>query len=80
MVRDAAVLTMETDGEITGLLACIIANGEARSETERILGIRSALRKTLPDYMLPRHYRFLAEFPMTINGKVDRRALAANAK
>ena len=76
-VRDATVLTIETDGEVTGLTACIIARGEAGSETERILSIRSALRKKLPDYMLPRHYRFLEEFPMTINGKVDRRALTA---
>jgi D-alanine--poly(phosphoribitol) ligase subunit 1 len=75
-VRDAVVLTNLENNEITSLTACIIPLGEAGSDTERILTIRGALRKKLPDYMLPRHYRFFPEFPMTINGKVDRRKLA----
>ena len=33
--------------------------------------IQDELRKFLPDYMVPRYYVFLKEFPRNINGKVD---------
>ncbi len=75
-VRDAVVLTNLEDGAVTSLTACVIYIGEVSNQTERILTLRGALRKKLPDYMLPRNFRFLEEFPMTINGKVDRRKLA----
>jgi amino acid adenylation domain-containing protein len=34
-------------------------------------------RETMPDYMVPRDVRVLAELPVTTNGKTDRAALAA---
>ncbi|MFF7061853.1 non-ribosomal peptide synthase/polyketide synthase [Pseudomonas sp. NPDC008258] len=37
--------------------------------------IRSDLKNQLPDYMIPAHMLFLAGFPLTPNGKLDRRAL-----
>mgnify|MGYP003350787125 CR=1 FL=1 len=39
--------------------------------------LRSRLRTTLPDYMLPQHFVPLSKLPLTPNGKVDRKSLPA---
>ena len=46
----------------------------AELDTEAML---SALALQMPDYMLPAHILPLAEFPLTPNGKLDRKALRA---
>ena len=38
--------------------------------------LRSQLGRRLPAYMLPRKFHFMEAFPMTANGKADRRKLA----
>jgi len=38
--------------------------------------VREALRRTLPDYMVPMGFVVIAEMPLTPNGKLDTRALA----
>jgi amino acid adenylation domain-containing protein len=40
-------------------------------------GITAALKQSLPDFMVPEHVEFLDEFPLTGNGKVDRKRLPA---
>ena len=40
-------------------------------------GIRAYLKAALPDYMVPAELRILPDFPLTPNGKVDRKALLA---
>jgi amino acid adenylation domain-containing protein len=37
--------------------------------------VRERLRASLPSYMLPRRFVTLEEFPLTTNGKIDRRAV-----
>jgi natural product biosynthesis luciferase-like monooxygenase protein len=44
-------------------------------ETAAISELREALEKKLPDYMMPSVFVFLDEFPLTPNGKVDRKRL-----
>ena len=39
--------------------------------------LREALRRRLPEYMLPQHFEWLEQMPQTPNGKIDRRALPA---
>ncbi|MGE5437121.1 MAG: non-ribosomal peptide synthetase [Syntrophothermus sp.] len=40
-----------------------------------ISNIKNHLKNSLPDYMIPTSYSFIQEFPLTPNGKVDRKAL-----
>jgi aspartate racemase len=37
--------------------------------------LKSLLKQSLPDYMVPSYFLFVDEFPLTTNGKIDRRAL-----
>ncbi|WP_346656797.1 non-ribosomal peptide synthase/polyketide synthase [Pseudomonas sp. SWRI18] len=37
--------------------------------------LRRALKARLPDYMMPAHFMFLAQMPLTPNGKLDRKGL-----
>jgi acyl-coenzyme A synthetase/AMP-(fatty) acid ligase/acyl carrier protein len=52
------------------LVAYVVAN----DDTEEA-GLRKHVRRTLPDYMLPAQFAFVASIPLTANGKIDRSAL-----
>jgi amino acid adenylation domain-containing protein len=64
-VRDCLVMAVGT-GADKSLCAYVI--GEVNAE---------ALSKELPAYMIPSHYVQLDKFPLTANGKIDRKALPA---
>lgn len=72
-VRDAFVCAQATeDGEGQELLAYAVL--EAGSRLTR-LDLKRELDRVLPPPLRPAAYMFMEKFPMTTNGKVDRKAL-----
>lgn len=62
--------------------ACLVAfvqhhDAGARGDAE---GLRAHARRHLPEHMLPARFEWLAEWPLTAHGKLDREALAQSAQ
>jgi amino acid adenylation domain-containing protein len=73
-VSEAVVLARADVRDEKRLVAYLLLDGDERpTNTE----LRDALKAHLPEYMVPAQFVMLKEFPVTPNGKVDRRALAA---
>jgi pristinamycin I synthase-3/4 len=75
-VREAVVLVREDE---TGdkRLAAYVANTVTALEPAPVPeDLRTALRRTLPEAMVPAEVTVLPSLPLNANGKVDRRALA----
>ena len=68
---------MQKAGKIESLAAFVILSMEKTgTDFEMTARLKTKLGERLPAYMLPRKFHFLETFPMTPNGKADRRALA----
>jgi acyl carrier protein len=80
-MHEAVVLAREDDPDDpltsprTGkrLVAYVIANDGSAVHHE----LRSFLKQKLPDHMIPSAFVLLDAFPLTANGKIDRKALPA---
>lgn len=70
-VREAVVVARAEESGARRLIGYVVAEGAEVSGAE----LRSYLQQRLPDYMVPSQFVSLAELPLTVNGKVDRRAL-----
>jgi D-alanine--poly(phosphoribitol) ligase subunit 1 len=76
-VRDAVVVPLCRAGRIDCLAAFVIPHDDASGvgSFEFAQRLRRALAERVPTYMVPRVLQTLASFPLTPNGKVDRRGL-----
>ena len=71
------VIPAMKDGHPDHLVAFIIFKEESTaSDFEAMKEMKKQLGERLPEYMVPRKFVFLSEFPITTNGKADRRKLA----
>lgn len=74
-IQEAVVLAQGQELSDKRLAAFIVP--EFGSPAISITDLRSYLRKSLPEYMLPSGFVILDKFPLSPSGKVDRKALAA---
>ncbi|WP_445374214.1 amino acid adenylation domain-containing protein [Photorhabdus tasmaniensis] len=76
-VSEALVLALG-DGQNKRLVAYVVANNVvAEADNGLAASLREHLSDILPDYMVPAAFVRLDIFPLTPNGKLDRRALPA---
>lgn len=74
---DACVVHVKNAASTSQLYAYCVRGNATHAPSEQAL--LAQLGNRLPDYMLPRRILFVDVLPLTINGKVDRRVLAARA-
>ena len=70
-VREAVALAREDEPGDKRLVAYLAKDGEPPKDSE----LRGMLRAKLPEYMIPSAFVVLDRFPLTLNEKVDRKAL-----
>jgi D-alanine--poly(phosphoribitol) ligase subunit 1 len=77
-IADAVVLPVEKHGKVDSVAAFVVlAEALPGSEFEVAARLKMRLGERVPAYMIPRKFYFMDAFPMTPNGKADRRALAS---
>ncbi|KRF50114.1 hypothetical protein ASG97_15690 [Bacillus sp. Soil745] len=69
-IKDSYVTAMEDGFENKRLIAYYTVDDEVSVDS-----IRRRLKETLPAFMIPAHFMQLDKFPLTPNGKVDRKSL-----
>ncbi|HYG08694.1 MAG TPA: amino acid adenylation domain-containing protein [Pyrinomonadaceae bacterium] len=73
-VRECVVVAREEEGGDKRLVAYVVADAQARPTGNEL---RSRIKESLPEYMLPGAFVMLDALPLMHNGKVDKRALPA---
>ncbi len=75
-VENAVVLPVFRDGRCEYLVGFVVCRRRPEgTDFEVGVVVREELKRRLPDYMVPRKIFVKDHFPMTSNGKIDRKAL-----
>lgn len=71
-IRETVVVPREDVPGVKTLVAYLVA-----VSPPEVSVLREHLKRSVPDYMVPAAFVFLDKFPLTSNGKIDRKALPA---
>jgi amino acid adenylation domain-containing protein len=76
-VKEALVLSKEDEDGDKYLCAYVaLNNAGALSQSSSVTSkLREQLSQSLPDYLIPSYFMYIEKFPLTPNGKIDRKAL-----
>lgn len=77
-VADAAVVDVPADGDRPVELAAFVTRADSVAALESS-AVDEGLRALVPAYMVPRTITVLGDLPVNANGKIDRKALRADA-
>ncbi|WP_201797486.1 condensation domain-containing protein, partial [Mizugakiibacter sediminis] len=75
VARAVAITREDRPGDVRIVAYLVAQPGTALDEA----ALRQALRRLLPEYMVPQHFLVLQALPLLPNGKLDRKALPAPA-
>jgi len=70
-IKQTVIVVREDTPGDTRLVAYYLSVDDEIQTTQ----LRKHLRAQLPDYMIPQHFIYMEEFPLTPNGKIDRKSL-----
>lgn len=76
IVQSVVVVREDMPGDKRLVAYLVAAPGMSPAPSE----VRSRLRQRLPDYMVPTAFVYLKKLPISLNGKIDRKALPAPEK
>ena len=77
-VQSVCVLPVVREGVISHLVACVVPAADVSERGFKLSKqLKTLARESLPSYMIPTAFKYLDELPLNANGKVDRKALAA---
>lgn len=76
-ISEAVVLAQETPQGRRLVAYLVAANGvrQAQGDAALLEPVKAELKAALPDYMVPAYWQLLDLWPLTPNGKLDRKAL-----
>ena len=72
-IKDVVVVISESNLEIKEIVAFLITKSNVETND-----IQKFLLGKIPTYMIPSHFIIVNEFPLTINGKIDKKKLLEN--
>ncbi|MFK3873285.1 amino acid adenylation domain-containing protein [Pseudoalteromonas rhizosphaerae] len=73
-IDSALVILQGKENQIQQLVAYVVSKSES-TDDEIAESVLADLERKLPDYMVPSNVTVLTEFPLTVNGKIDKKAL-----